>query len=609
MPQSFSNQSDFIPFFNGDPSAKPSMPQPYNGSKHRGPRYYEPNVRSSQENSYGSPRLEEHGPIDPYSHPLYNRNRKYRHDHVRAAGIRPRPYPSSDSRDKRRHSRSRSMLPQRSERSERSDEHVHRPCLAIPKTVDDVLNVIDIASKDSNRLDAVRILISLLDQAQWVKDPSTPMRYLIQTEWQPPHWYFNETHPSEQAFKHYARRQFEYAQIDAPYLDRRYMPIPNSSSSETPSTKSSSSPNKPTPVLIPKKVIVIDDPKILPDWDELPNMLKYLVQSTKRLYGVPFEGNKLIVRGVRGAMMFLSRVPLGDGTECPIGLDLMFLYVCSYIAASPGRYLELLSKENYGIAKGKVARKRFPYTDPSDFTNTNVVKFFADQGKLPCDFDDGFVWAIAFAKRMAFDSNIPPEQSIHFFNIHKAGLRLETMGLAPPGFPAGPEGVLYSCLPRPRDSKKGTSVNLPKSDAGISRARPTKSSDVANSIDLALATNTSLSLHVRSTVKVEPNDNPARTENPTESSTMDTRPDLTVAIQQPPAVIINAPSFPTSGIPGMTAFTFGAISPQYSPVAPAMSGIPQDVGVDSKLIMPIEPDEQDHEDFDENLADHEEETH
>ncbi|KAJ7573111.1 hypothetical protein C8J56DRAFT_1066886 [Mycena floridula] len=308
MPQSFSNQSDFIPFFNNDPSAKLSMPQSYNSSRHRGPRYYEPDVCSSRENSYGSPR-----------------NHEYHHKHVRAAGICPRPYPSSDSQDKRHHLRSCSMSPQQSERSKRSDEHIHRPSLAIPKTVDDVLNIIDMASKDSNHLDA-------------------------------------------------------------------------------------------------KKVIIIDDPKILLDWDELPNMLKYLAQSTKRLYGVPFERNQLIVRGLHGAMMFLSRVPLGDGTECPTSLDLMFLYICSYVTAFPGHYLELLSKENYGIAKGKVAQKRFPYTDPTDFTDINIAKFFADQGKLPCDFDDGFVWAIAFAKRMAFDSNIPPEQSIHFFNIHKAGL-------------------------------------------------------------------------------------------------------------------------------------------------------------------------------------------
>ncbi|KAJ7580303.1 hypothetical protein C8J56DRAFT_896317 [Mycena floridula] len=470
-------------------------------------------------------------------------------------------------------------------------------------TVDNVLNLIDIASKDSNRLDAVRILISLLDQAQWVKDPSAPMRYLIQTEC--------ETHPSEQAFKHHARHQIEYAQVNAPYLDRRYMPVTHPSSNETPSTKSSLLSNKLSPVSTQKKVIVIDDPKILLDWDELP-------------------------------------IPLGDGTECPTGLDLMFLYICSYVTAFPGCYLEILSKKNYSITKGKVARKRFPYTDPTDFTNINVAKFLADQGKLSCDFDDEFVWAIAFAKHMAFDSNIPPDQ-----------LDFDSMGLAPPGFPTGPEGVLYSCLPCPRDSKKHASVNLPKSDAGISRARPTKTSNVDNSNDLALATNASLSLHVKSKSKIEPDDNPTwftrgrgkGLEGPTSTSTSQTSTleevylyptsrfgrskefyvhlslssqfesvyqtsvpperytSTLVTIQQPPAVIINAPSFQTSGILGMTAFTFGAISPQYLPVAPATSGIPQDVGVDPKLIMPIEPDEQDHEDFDENLVDHEEETH
>ncbi|KAJ7581691.1 hypothetical protein C8J56DRAFT_1101092 [Mycena floridula] len=446
---------------------------------------------------------------------------------------------------------------------------------------------------DATRLDAVRLLISLLDQAQWVREPSVPMKYLVQTEWHPPYWYLNETHHSEQVFNHHARRQLEHAYIDVPYLDRRYMPVVTPSSSATPSTKSSASSNKPAAVTIPKKVIVIDDPNILPDWDVLPNMLKYLAQSTKRLFGVPFEGNKLIVRGVRGAMMFLSRVPLGNGIDCPTGLNLMFLYICSYIAAYPGRYLELLSKENYGVAKGDVSQKRFPYTNPSDYTDSNVVKFFADQGKLPCDFDNG----------------IHPDQSIHFFNIHKAGLRLENMGLAPPGYPAGPEGIFYSCLPRPRDSKKLTSTNLPKSDTGISRACPTKTSDVDNSNNLAIATNVSLSLNIELPPKVEPNDHPVIIEGPAESITMDTRPDVTIAIQQPPAVVIDAPSFPTSGIPGITAFTFGTISPQYLPVAPSTNGVPQDVGVDPKLIMPTELDEHDHEDFDENLVDQEEEHH
>ncbi|KAJ7597529.1 hypothetical protein C8J56DRAFT_1041725 [Mycena floridula] len=181
------------------------------------------------------------------------------------------------------------------------------------------------------------------------------------------------------------------------------------------------------------------------------------------------------------------------------------------------------------------------------------------------------------------------------------------MGIAPPGYPAGPEGVLYSCLPRPRDSKRTPVPKLPKSDASVSRARLTKDSDIDNSHYLASATTNSLTLNAKQPSTIEPNHETITTEGLVEPNTMDTQPDFTVQVLQPPAVDIDAPSFPTNGIPGMTAFTVGAISPRYSPAAPSGSVTPQDVSVDPKSIMPLEPHMQDQEEFEENLSGQEEE--
>ncbi|KAJ7575268.1 hypothetical protein C8J56DRAFT_901169 [Mycena floridula] len=286
----------------------------------------------------------------------------------------------------------------------------------------------------------------------------------------------------------------------------------------------------------------------------------------------------MVIRGVRGTMLFHSRSPTGNRLSCPSSLDLVFLYLCSYIAATPGQYLALLSSENYGIAKGPVAQKRFHLTNFDDYNAVNIAKFFTNQGKFPCDINDGFIWSLAFAKRMAFETSILSKQANLFFTLHKDGARLEAMGLAPPGFPSGPQG----------NPKKPTEVKLPKSTAGISQARPTKQCNVATSQELTLATSNALSLNNTASsdmVDIEEMNVDSKEEIVLK---MDTSTDFVASqLTGIPGVAIDAPSFPVGPSPSPATFTFGTVSPIYSLEMFKPVTIPENFGIDPKSIMPV----------------------
>ncbi|KAJ7599007.1 hypothetical protein C8J56DRAFT_1039878 [Mycena floridula] len=189
-----------------------------------------------------------------------------------------------------------------------------------------------------------------------------------------------------------------------------------------------------------------NDVNIHPDFDDLSGMLRYLAQTNHRLFGIQLEQNQIIVRQVHGAMLFLRRVPVGDGIDEPTeSLDLAFLYACAIIGSVPGRYAAILAAENVYIQPTMTSRSRFPSQDYSDYTPSNVAKFFASQGITPILFDNAFTRVGPFCKKMAKVLKKIPSQSALFDSVFQETLQHPV----PRGLGVRPEGRHYPCLPRP----------------------------------------------------------------------------------------------------------------------------------------------------------------
>ncbi|KAJ7572038.1 hypothetical protein C8J56DRAFT_1070181 [Mycena floridula] len=193
-------------------------------------------------------------------------------------------------------------------------------------------------------------------------------------------------------------RKVEHITVNQPGIDNRLLPdlkpyAPKASGSSNTATKA------------PKvRLIATNDPNVLPDWDSTPGMLRFLKQSSQRLFRVVIEQDRMIIRHVRGAMLILGRLPIGDGLfskQSSESLDSAFIYSSCRLGSIPGRYLKVLTEEKYGIRFGKISQARFPYSDIADYTAANVAKFYANQGIQPADFDDVFPWIASACRKLA----------------------------------------------------------------------------------------------------------------------------------------------------------------------------------------------------------------
>ncbi|KAJ7593934.1 hypothetical protein C8J56DRAFT_884676 [Mycena floridula] len=581
---------DYLSFYS-DPNPAPDYGQEQrmvHSSKSRGrrrapPRYFETGASASWENNgQGPPRFVDE--VHSQKRDAYykdHRNDNYRGHHGKN---RPQPYPD------RRPPPTTAVLEESFEDTMEMDLDNFSPELKVPRSDEEVKYLIELANDASLRcVDAVRILLSIVDVAQWTADVSSAAVYIFNRQWRPAEWYRKLIR--EPSYVCQPLRKIDYIRVDQPDIHSKLLP-----SGTLP-------PNVPTGLLPSASgarafVRPFNDVNIHPDFDDLSGMLRYLAQTDHRLFGVQLEQNRIIVRQVRGAMLFLGRVPVRNGMDEPTeSLDLAFLYACAIIGSVPGRYAAILAAENVYIQPTMTSRSRFPSQDYSDYTPSNVAKFFASQGITPILFDDAFTWVGPFCKKMAKVLKKIPSQSALFNSVFQETLQHPV----PRGLGVRPEGGHYPCLPRPPKALVPViTVNKP---AHIIHARNTRPADLANSNELAKATSSSLAIVEDISMDIRP-DQTANifinntTDHYTTQSLLPMQtviPLVTPASSSSNSASISAPidsngnaTFPLFGtvVNGVRSLNPIIVSPAYNPFSPAaVTGVmnQQERGVDPKL--------------------------
>ncbi|KAJ7577988.1 hypothetical protein C8J56DRAFT_1112737 [Mycena floridula] len=236
-----------------------------------------------------------------------------------------------------------------------------KPSLSSPSSIEDAQELMKLAEDPLiHRINAVQILLNEVDRIQWTPTISPATSHILHSQC--------------------------YVLCERLLPDLKLY-APKASGLSNMATKA------------PKvRLIATNNPNVLPDWDSTPGMLCFLKQSSQRLFRVVIEQDRMIIRHVHGTMLILGHLPIGDGffsKQPSKSLDSAFIYMSCCLGSIPGHYLEVLevlTKGKYGIQFGKISRACFPYSDLTDYTATNVAKFYANQGIQPTDFDDAFPW-------------------------------------------------------------------------------------------------------------------------------------------------------------------------------------------------------------------------
>ncbi|KAJ7599464.1 hypothetical protein C8J56DRAFT_1094343 [Mycena floridula] len=237
-------------------------------------------------------------------------------------------------------------------------------------------------------------------------------------------------------------RKVEHIIMNQPGIDNRLLPdlkpyAPKGSGLSNTATKA------------PKvRLIATNDPNDLPNWDSTPGMLRFLKQSSQRLFGVVIEQDRMIICHVCGAMLILGHLPIGDGffsKQPSESLDSAFIYMSCHLGSIPGCYLEVLTEEKYGIWFRKISWACFPYSDITNYTAANVTKFYADQGIQPTDFDDAFLWIASACRKLPLGIQNNREVASLFLDVISKTSDTLALGPAPAGHTPGEEGTHCPC--------------------------------------------------------------------------------------------------------------------------------------------------------------------
>ncbi|KAJ7575438.1 hypothetical protein C8J56DRAFT_1063341 [Mycena floridula] len=512
---------------------------------------------------------------------------------------RARPYPEC----RRSCSRSRSRSPPRESFEDTMEMDLDRfvPTLKFPSTADEAKELIEIADDpETRRVDAVRILLNIVDIVQWTPGSlSHSAEYILESKWVPPEWYKRLIKQPGYSCK--PLHEHDHIKVELPHIEKKLLPSGIIQTPKTSSKKPKSSTSTPKsvnnpPIATLTEPVKYNDPSIHPNWDSVPGMLAFLAQSNKRLYGVSIDQNRLVVWSIHGAMLINGRLSVGDGFGMPTDkFDIAFIYICAYIGAQPGRYVDILTSEEYGIRLKSAPRQQFPSKDWNDYTPPMVAKFFANQGVLPARFDDVFPYIARISKKLTWELNSNIVLASLFLGIHQESSVVIHNREVPEGI--NEYGEFYPLATRDPTDKP---VNFPRAP-GIVKARKTKPGDVENSNELANATSSSLHIKDKDTdMEVTPQfTHPVFASNGTSAQSllaMIARPGYAFSISF--AAIDATPVEPTE----FTMPTFGTttpISPIYSSTGNHATNEHEHVGVNPNSTLFTGPSRND--DFLENV--------
>ncbi|KAJ7578970.1 hypothetical protein C8J56DRAFT_897423 [Mycena floridula] len=443
------------------------------------------------------------------------------------------------------------------------------PTLTFPTTADEAKELIELADDSSLRcVDA------------WTPGIAAAAEYILES--------------NNPGYTCKPPREHEHIRVEVPHIEKCLLPsgvIRTTKSSTKPAkSKTESASPKPKEIASVVEMVKYNDPNILPSYDSVPNMLRYLAQTDKRMYGVAIDQGRIVVRSVCGAMLINSRLPFGDGFGMPTNeFDIAFIYVCAFIIAKPGRYVEILNEENFGIRPSLAERTCFPSTNFSDYTPPTVAKFFASQGIMPNKFDDAFVWMARVMKKMTWEIKGNPILASLFLSIHQESSIIVDSKEIPDGL--SDYGEYYPMAIRdPEDKREPRYPRTP----GISKAQKTKPGDVDNSNELASATSISLNIKDEPThMEVELTfTHPIMSGISSPAAVLATMGRLGYAFTMTFPELEPLPAVRSTGsIP--TFRSTSPITPIYSPTgmhAPVDNNIHKNHGVDPKAIMIAPPD-------------------
>ncbi|KAJ7572463.1 hypothetical protein C8J56DRAFT_1068531 [Mycena floridula] len=161
------------------------------------------------------------------------------------------------------------------------------PDLKIPLNVEEIKALIELANDvNLKHIDAVRILLSIVDVAQWTVKVSGAANYLLSIQWQPAEWYKKLIRTLSYVCK--PVRVLKHIRVDQPDIIPSLLPTSATAAHAIQAGPSNvASKSSRAPVIVKP----YNSPAIPPNFNFLPGMLQFLAQSDCRLFGVQLEKN------------------------------------------------------------------------------------------------------------------------------------------------------------------------------------------------------------------------------------------------------------------------------------------------------------------------------